>query len=142
MTTDRNEQILAAYASGAAVEVIAGHFGVTPEGVRRIVAAETTTPAAAGSPDRSLAVVGWVLLVLGLGPFLAGAAWLIVFFLTDQVYPVEAWGYANVIVGLISAFAGAFLGAVGLVFVLGARGWQAVVAPPPLEDVRLRLRRS
>ena len=28
------------------------------------------------------------------------------------------------------------------VFVLGARGWQRVVEPPPLEDVRLRLRRS
>jgi len=28
------------------------------------------------------------------------------------------------------------------IFVLGARGWQEVVAPPPLEDVRLRLRRS
>ena len=28
------------------------------------------------------------------------------------------------------------------IFVLGARGWQEVVAPPPLEDVRLRLARS
>jgi len=28
------------------------------------------------------------------------------------------------------------------VFVLGARGWQEVVAPPPLEDVRLRLQRA
>jgi DNA-binding transcriptional MerR regulator len=28
------------------------------------------------------------------------------------------------------------------VSVLGARGWQRVVEPPPLEDVRLRLRRS
>jgi hypothetical protein len=28
------------------------------------------------------------------------------------------------------------------IFVLGARGWQEVVAPPPLEDVRLRLRRA
>jgi hypothetical protein len=28
------------------------------------------------------------------------------------------------------------------VFVLGARGWQEVVTPPPLEDVRLRLHRS
>jgi hypothetical protein len=28
------------------------------------------------------------------------------------------------------------------VFVLGARGWQRVVEPPPLEDVRLRLRRA
>jgi hypothetical protein len=28
------------------------------------------------------------------------------------------------------------------IFVLAARGWQEVVAPPPLEDVRLRLRRS
>jgi hypothetical protein len=28
------------------------------------------------------------------------------------------------------------------IFVLGARGWQEVVTPPPLEDVRLRLRRS
>jgi hypothetical protein len=28
------------------------------------------------------------------------------------------------------------------IFVLGARGWQEVVTPPPLEDVRLRLSRS
>ena len=28
------------------------------------------------------------------------------------------------------------------IFVLGPRGWQEVVAPPPLEDVRLRLARS
>ena len=28
------------------------------------------------------------------------------------------------------------------IFVLGPRGWQEVVAPPPLEDVRLRLSRS
>jgi hypothetical protein len=28
------------------------------------------------------------------------------------------------------------------IFVLGARGWQEVVTPPSLEDVRLRLRRS
>ena len=27
-------------------------------------------------------------------------------------------------------------------FALSARGWQRMVAPPPLEDVRLRLRRS
>jgi hypothetical protein len=27
-------------------------------------------------------------------------------------------------------------------FALSPRGWQRMVAPPPLEDVRLRLRRS
>jgi DNA-binding transcriptional MerR regulator len=30
----------------------------------------------------------------------------------------------------------------GGVFALSPRGWQRMVAPPPLEDVRLRLRRS
>ena len=28
------------------------------------------------------------------------------------------------------------------VFAMGARGWQEMVAPPPLKDVRLRLRRA
>jgi DNA-binding transcriptional MerR regulator len=28
------------------------------------------------------------------------------------------------------------------VYAMGARGWQEMVAPPPLEDIRLRLRRA
>jgi hypothetical protein len=126
MTTDRNEQIVAAYAAGEDTAVIAARVGVTADDIRRIVAdgtfPATGTPAA---PRRNftLATVGWLLLALGfVGPCLIGAGWLAVYYLSAAMYPVSSWGYGNIAAGLAGILVGAVIVSAGGVVLMISRG--------------------
>ena len=129
MSTDRDEQVIAAYAAGEDVVHIERRFGVSADEVRQIVAAGTGVEAgaaAAGNGARQrrgpLAVAGIVLTMLGLvGPCAAGVLWLAIYYLSETEYPVSSWQYGNVAVGLSGVCTGSLLTGTGLALLLVAR---------------------
>lgn len=131
MPTDRDEQVIAAYAAGEDIQHIGQRFGISGDEVRQIVAvgtrAEAGTADSLHSGERQrrgpLAVAGSVLIVLGLvGPCALGVLWLTIYYVSETEYPVSSWQYGNVAVGLSGVCIGSILTGTGLVLLLVTRG--------------------
>jgi hypothetical protein len=125
-----DEEIVAAYAAGEAVDEISRRLGVPASEVVRVVEQETgiVPPAArqqVGIGRRRMTatgVVGIVLIVAGgVGPCGGGILWLAVYYASAQLYPVEGLGYGNVAVGLIGMAVGVAMAAAGAVLLLTDR---------------------
>ncbi|MFG1953882.1 cell division protein CrgA [Micromonospora sp. NPDC048830] len=129
MTTDRDEEVIAAYAAGEDVGHMAWRLGIPADEIRRIVVRETGGGARpAGGPPGAvrpgwtpLAVAGIVLVVLGLVGGLAGVLWLAVYYLSGAEYPVSSLGQGNVAVGVGGSCAGSVPMLIGMVLLLVAR---------------------
>ncbi|MFF0318939.1 cell division protein CrgA [Micromonospora sp. NPDC005252] len=129
MSVDRDEEVIAAYAAGEDVGHIEQRFGISADGIRRIVAAGTGVEAATDDRPTAqrpratpLTVAGIVLMALGLvGPCAGGILWLAVYYLSETAYPVSSWQDGNVAVGLSGVCAGSVLTVTGLVLLLLAR---------------------
>jgi hypothetical protein len=127
---NRDEQIVAAYAAGEAVDQISRRLGVPAGDVLRVVEQETAIVPSAARQQASIGrrrtaatgVVGIVLVVAGgVGPCGGGILWLAVYYASAQLYPVEGLGYGNIAVGLIGIAVGLVMAAGGAVLLLTDR---------------------
>jgi hypothetical protein len=127
----RDEEIIAAYAAGNEIGQIQQRYGVSQEEIDRIVGEgiglqgrsrpTKGSPGATSSPRTPLAVMGIVMIVLGVSGLLAGIAWLSVYYLSGTEYPISSLGYGNLAVGFSGICVGLVLGLTGLGLVMVSR---------------------
>jgi ABC-type uncharacterized transport system permease subunit len=94
---------------------------VVPAVRMRLLVAEGMHPRATSSPRTPLAVMGIVMIVLGVSGLLAGIAWLSVYYLSGTEYPISSLGYGNLAVGFSGICVGLVLGLTGLGLVMVSR---------------------